>query len=129
MPENIVKIDLGAIDKEIEELSKRIELLQSTKKFAQHIAIKDEENDTQVSSIQKLGVSDFISEFLKKSGRSDTKVIIQGYADHWQKSYDEVAGNVSNALSRLKKDKVVDREEKPGGRRAGSVWFINNKTK
>ena len=129
METNIIQVDLAEIDRDILEAQKRLDILMSAKKYAQskNIAIKS----VVSSNIQivtphnnNMGVSDFIMSLLTNNDKTDTRVIIQSYADHTHKKYDEVRGNVSNALSRLKKAKQIKNEVKSGGRKAGSLWIL-----
>lgn len=128
MEHNIVQIDLGKIDAEIFELRQKIDLLLNMKKYAESISIKPSvqlQIPVQGHPYKPdMGVSEYIMEHLKRYPRSETKSIISGFAAYLGKPYDKVNGNVSNALSRLKTDKKIMNEEKPGGRKAGSVWFL-----
>ena len=127
MENNIVQIDLGKIDAEIAELRQKIDLLLNTKKYAQKIAINGNNYPSQSMSNDippNMGVSDFLLLFLKNNGRVDTKIVKQAYASYTKKSVDDIGGNVSNALSRLKSERKIDNKENPGGRKSGSVWFI-----
>ena len=130
METNIIQVDLAEIDRDILEAQKHLDILISAKKYAQskNIAIKSlVGSDIQIVTHHNndiMGVSDFIMSLLKKNDKTDTRVIIKSYADHTQKEYDEVRGNVSNALSRLKKAKQINNEVKSGGRKAGSFWVL-----
>lgn len=130
MSKNIVEIDLGDIDIEIQALQKKIDVLNGIKDYATQrgvspIATPSNSASTQAPPGKLIGVSEFILNHLKQYGKVDTKSIIMGFAFHLQKDYAEVSGNVSNALSRLKTDGKINSQQREGGRKAGSLWFIN----
>ena len=154
MSNNIVEIDLNKLDAAIVEAQKQLEVLISTKKYAQSIAIKaspvlqtaettasnnkstvrdTKAKSTSVSKAAKplkatgvLGVTDFILKFLKSNDKVDSNAVIKAYSVYLNKTEEQVTGNVANALSRLKTSKKANNEPKPDGKK-GTLWFLTSK--
>ncbi len=139
MANNIVEIDLNKLDADIAETQKQLELLISTRKYAQSIAIKadqvlvnKEETQTKTvsspakksSSKASLGVTKFILSFLRGNDKVDSNTIIKAYATYLKKTEKQVAGNVANALSRLKSSHKVNNAPTPEGKKKGTHWFL-----
>jgi hypothetical protein len=86
------------------------------------------EQPTQSKSIGETvyvkGISDFVIDYLRKNERPPTSEIIGAYADHTHSTPEAVRNNVQNTLSRLKSAGRIKNKELPGGRRAGSNWFL-----
>lgn len=121
MVKNIVQIDINKIDSEIEELQREINLRVQMKLYAQRFAIPDTGSAVQSTPLTNETVSDFINKNLK-DGKRSTKELITAYAKHKGKKYDEVANNISNALTRLKSADKIRNEKVEGS--LGSVWFL-----
>lgn len=139
MTDNLYKIDLSNIDNEILEIENQIITLNAKKalkvelkEYIKKNAIPLNGHTNELASSVKIinsgygGISDFITFYLDISPGVDTKTIITSYAKETKKTYEEVSNNISNALSRLKTAKKIRSEEKPGGRKAGFNWFLNN---
>lgn len=131
MAQNIIQVDRAKIDNEIldlrsqidkltEDLEVRLNLIKYIESITVNGTLKKDNTD---SPKQNVGVSEFILSFLNDGGR-DTKDIINGYAAQTNSTYGKVSGNVSNALSRLKTSQKINNKLKPGGRKAGSAWFL-----
>lgn len=134
MGSNIITLDISKLDNEIYAIeaqiaelnakkAMKIELREYIKKNAisnQQEPVKHPEN----AFYENMGISDFIVTYLKYYKDSDTKSIISAYCHLKNKKYDEVANNVSNALSRLKTAGELRSEEQEGGRRAGLIWNL-----
>lgn len=131
MTPNIVQVDRGKIDNEILDLKSQIadlnealEVRLNIIKYIDSITVNGSQKKTEAdTSTRNVGVSDFIISFLQ-GGEKDTKEIITGYAERIGSTYNNVSGNVSNALSRLKTAEKINNKLKAGGRKAGSNWFL-----
>lgn len=134
MTENIVQVDLSKIDSEILALENEIAALNAkkaiklgVKEFVLANALPANGHAVQfkptIDTTQYGGISEFIIAFLGNNPGCDTRAIINAYAAHTRKKYDDISNNISNALSRLKTMGKIRSEEKPGGRKAGLRWF------
>lgn len=131
MAQNIIQVDRAKIDNEIldlrsqiDKLTEDLEVRLNLIKYIESITVNGTLNKGNTDSPkQNVGVSEFILSFLN-DGERDTKDIINGYATQINSTYGKVSGNVSNALSRLKTSKKINNKLKPGGRKAGSAWFL-----
>jgi len=85
--------------------------------------------NTQVATVYVKGISDFVLEYLRKNERPPTSEIIGAYAEHTHSTPEAVRNNVQNTLSRLKSAGRIKNKELPGGRRAGSNWFLLGKSR
>lgn len=126
MSENIVQVDVAKIDNEIkdlksqiEHLTEQLEMREAMKKYIQTVAVHSNPLEGQ-----SVGISDFIMSHLKLHPHSDTKDVINAYAEIMSVKYGDVSNNISNALSRLKTAGKINNQLKNGGRKAGSTWFI-----
>ncbi len=129
MQQNIIPVDLDKIDIAIRETALHLEMLSTMKKYILSMA---NQNSTPVAPKKdkegkKMKISEFLLYFLGEHGKSDAKVITQAYADYINSSYEDESGNVSNALSRLKTAGKIGNEERPGGKKAGYLWFLITK--
>lgn len=79
--------------------------------------------DLPAAEVDNIGISDFILGFLK-AGPMETSAIIQAYAIATGKQYDDVNGNISNALNRLRKLGKIRSTPNEGGKRAGNTWYL-----
>lgn len=134
MAENIVQIDLAKIDSDILAIESEISALEAkkalklgVKEFLINNALPKNGHTVTTTLIattaQYGGISDFIVNFLASNPGVDTRAVITAYAAHTGKQYDDVSNNISNALSRLKDNKIRGEEKQTGGRKAGLNWF------
>ena len=86
--------------------------------FSTHTTINPiVENDGEL----KIGVSEFILNYLKEQQQAGTSNIINAYSKAKKKGYEVVRNNVSNALSRLKESNKIIVVEKNA---FGSVFAL-----
>lgn len=89
-------------------------------------AKKTEKVVKQPKSKGALGVTDFITAFLKGNDRADANAIIKAYATYTGKTEKQITSNVSNALSRLKSANKVNNAAKADGKKKGTEWFLTD---
>ncbi len=89
-------------------------------------AKKTEKVVKQPKSKSSLGVTDFITAFLKGNDRADANAIIKAYATYTGKTEKQITSNVSNALSRLKSANKVNNAAKADGKKKGTEWFLTD---
>jgi len=137
MESTLVTLDISKLDNDILDIEKEISVLNTKKalkvELREYIKKNAIVNGTPQANThpdnafdKNMGVSDFIMTYLKYYPASDTKSIITAYAIKKELKYDDVANNVSNALSRIKTAGRIRSEEQEGGRRAGLIWYSND---
>ncbi len=121
MSKNLVQVDISKIDEEIANFQKEIDFRISLKKYAQSVSVVT----SKAISIKKNrvgndSVTGFVMNYLIDKKQKSVREIIQSYAQQNGKEYKEVQNNISNTLSRLKKQGKIDSKKDP---EIGGVWF------